>query len=119
MRISSLDPHLAPWVALRPGLRAPGGWDGFELAVRAVLGQQVSVASARRLAGQLVALHGGSVRKASHNYPGLTRTFPTARGLATAESIGLGMPTARRKGVESAGAGRGGRSESFSTFGND
>ena len=55
------DARLAPWIAKRPGLRAPGGWDGFELAVRAVLGQQVSVAAARRLAGQLVALHGEPV----------------------------------------------------------
>lgn len=43
----SLDPLLAPLVAQRPGLRAPGGWDGFELAVRAILGQQVSVVAAR------------------------------------------------------------------------
>ena len=57
----SLDPLLAPFVAQRPGLRAPGGWDGFELAVRAILGQQVSVAAARRLAGQLVAGHGEPV----------------------------------------------------------
>ena len=57
----SHDPQLAPWVAQRPGLRAPGGWDGFELAVRAILGQQISVAAARRLAGQLVALHGAVI----------------------------------------------------------
>ncbi len=91
----SRDPHLAPWVAQRPGLRAPGGWDGFELAVRAVLGQQVSVAAARRLAGQLVALHGGLVLENSANTPGLTHTFPTAERLAATESIGLGMPPSR------------------------
>ena len=44
------DPVLAPLIAQRPGLRAPGGWDGFEVAIRAVLGQQISVAAARRLA---------------------------------------------------------------------
>src|SRR3984885_15250102 len=54
----SSDPFLAPLVAQQPGLRAPGGWDGFEIAVRAVLGQQISVGAARRLAGQLVALYG-------------------------------------------------------------
>ncbi len=43
------DPVLAALVAQRPGLRAPGGWDGFEIAVRAVLGQQISVVAARRL----------------------------------------------------------------------
>jgi len=42
----SRDPFLAPMIALRPGLRAPGGWDGFELAVRAILGQQVMVVAA-------------------------------------------------------------------------
>jgi AraC family transcriptional regulator of adaptative response / DNA-3-methyladenine glycosylase II len=90
----SNDTHLAPWVARRPGLRAPGGWDGFELAVRAVLGQQVSVAAARRLAGQLVALHGRQLpENAAH--PGLTHTFPTAEILASVDSIGLGMPVSR------------------------
>ena len=44
-----------PLVAQRPGLRVPGAWDGFELAVRAILGQQVTVVAARKLAGQLVA----------------------------------------------------------------
>jgi len=91
----SHDPHLALWVAQRPGLRAPGGWDGFELAVRAVLGQQVSVAAARRLAGQLVALHGGLVSENSAKSAGLTHTFPTAERLAGTESIGLAMPTSR------------------------
>ena len=42
------DPLLAPLVAARPGLRVPGAWDGFELAVRAILGQQITVAAARR-----------------------------------------------------------------------
>ncbi len=91
----SHDPHLAPWVARRPGLRAPGGWDGFELAVRAVLGQQISVAAARRLAGQLVALHGGRLPENSTHPVALTHTFPTAKRLATTKSIGLGMPTSR------------------------
>jgi len=91
----SNDPRLAPWIALRPGLRAPGGWDGFELAVRAVLGQQISVTAARRLAGQLVALHGKRLPEKSANYPGLTHTFPTAKRIASAKSIGLGMPVSR------------------------
>lgn len=91
----SNDPLLAPLVAQRPGLRAPGGWDGFELAVRAVLGQQISVAAARRLAGQLVALHGRAVPKAYAEHSGLSRLFPTAECLAGLKSIGLGMPAAR------------------------
>ena len=52
------DPVLAPLVAARPGLRVPGAWDGFELAVRAILGQQITVAAATRLVGKLVACCG-------------------------------------------------------------
>ena len=96
----SRDPLLAPLVARRPGLRAPGGWDGFELAVRAILGQQVSVAAARRLAGQLVTLHGKAVSKDHRGYSGLSHVFPTAGRLASAEAIGLGMPAARQASLK-------------------
>jgi AraC family transcriptional regulator of adaptative response / DNA-3-methyladenine glycosylase II len=91
----STDPALARLVTLRPGLRAPGGWDGFEIAVRAVLGQQISVAAARRLAGELVKLHGRSVPQASRIHPALLQVFPGAVRLVSAASIGLGMPGAR------------------------
>jgi AraC family transcriptional regulator, regulatory protein of adaptative response / DNA-3-methyladenine glycosylase II len=91
----SNDPLLAPLIAQRPGLRAPGGWDGFELAVRAVLGQQISVAAARRLAGQVVALHGKPLPNAHSGHDGLSRLFPTAERLAALQTIGLGMPAAR------------------------
>lgn len=91
----SRDPLLAPWVAQRPGLRAPGAWDTFETAVRAILGQQISVAAARRLAGQLVALHGRPVPKNHAGRPGLSRLFPTAGRLANAASLSLGMPAPR------------------------
>jgi AraC family transcriptional regulator of adaptative response / DNA-3-methyladenine glycosylase II len=89
------DPMMAALVAQRPGLRAPGGWDGFEIAVRAVLGQQISVVAARQLAGQLVALHGRSVPRSFLMHPDMSRTFPTAKRLAAASSIGLAMPGAR------------------------
>lgn len=89
------DPTLAQLVAQRPGLRAPGGWDGFEIAVRAVLGQQISVIAARRLAGQLAALHGNTVPKSFLIHTGLSHTFPAAKRLATAASIGVAMPSAR------------------------
>lgn len=91
----SCDPLLAPLVARRPGLRAPGAWDGFELAVRAVLGQQISVAAARRLAGQLVAIYGTPLTAGESCHPGLARVFPTAEHLASVDSIALGMPVAR------------------------
>jgi AraC family transcriptional regulator of adaptative response / DNA-3-methyladenine glycosylase II len=96
----SLDPLLAPLVASRPGLRAPGGWDGFELAVRAILGQQISVIAARRLAGQLVALHGKSLPANHAGHPSLSHVFPTAKRLASAKSLGLGMPAARQSSLK-------------------
>jgi AraC family transcriptional regulator of adaptative response / DNA-3-methyladenine glycosylase II len=92
----SRDPRLAPLVAKRPGLRAPGGWDGFELAVRAILGQQVSVAAARKLGGRLVALYGRPVSREFAGHPQLSHVFPTAERLASAERLELGMPDARR-----------------------
>ncbi len=71
------DPLLAPLVAARPGLRVPGGGDGFEAAVLVVLGQQVSVAAARTFAGRLVAEYGTPAGD------GLS-AFPTAHDLAFA-----------------------------------
>jgi len=96
----SRDPLLAPLVAQRPGLRAPGGWSGFELAVRAILGQQVSVAAARRLAEQLVALHGKPASQSHGSHPGLSHVFPTAECLALKDLSGLGMPGARRAALK-------------------
>jgi len=96
----SRDPLLAPLVAQRPGLRAPGGWDGFELAMRAILGQQVSVAAGRRLAEQLVANYGEPVSKEYASHPKLTHAFPTVERLASIESIAVGMPRARQLSLE-------------------
>src|SRR5262249_12724765 len=90
------DPLLAPLVAARPGLRAPGGWDGFELAIRAVLGQQVTVVAARRLASKLVELCGPILPAETALPPSLVRAFPTAAEVAGADLSGLGMPGARR-----------------------
>ncbi|MFT3815520.1 MAG: AlkA N-terminal domain-containing protein [Acidovorax sp.] len=70
------------------GLRVPGCWDGFELAVRAVLGQQVTVAAARTLAGRLVERFGAPV---ATPWPALHRLFPTAATLARAEGEALGQ----------------------------
>ena len=74
------DGLLAPLVRARPGLRVPGSYDGFELAVRAVLGQQVSVAAARTFAGRLAAQHGPPAPPGSP--PGLTALFPAPAELA-------------------------------------
>ncbi|CAN5473306.1 DNA-3-methyladenine glycosylase 2 [soil metagenome] len=92
--VLSRDPDLARMVAARPGLRVPGAWDGFELAVRAILGQQITVVAARRLAGDLVALHGEPL-PAPWAEPGLTHAFPSAERLADRDLSGLKMPGAR------------------------
>jgi AraC family transcriptional regulator of adaptative response / DNA-3-methyladenine glycosylase II len=96
----SCDPLLAPLVALRPGLRAPGGWDGFELAVRAILGQQISVTAARRLAGQLVARYGLRVSDGHVYHPELTHVFPSAKHLVSASTIALPMPGSRQSSLK-------------------
>ncbi|MGI8841524.1 MAG: AlkA N-terminal domain-containing protein [Caulobacteraceae bacterium] len=90
------DARLAPLVAARPGLRAPGAWDGFELAVRAILGQQITVAAATALAGRLTRAFGEALPpELAGAVPGLTHTFPSARRLAHADLSILGMPRAR------------------------
>jgi AraC family transcriptional regulator of adaptative response / DNA-3-methyladenine glycosylase II len=90
----SQDPALAPLIAARPGLRAPGGWDGFELAVRAILGQQVTVGAAIALAGKLVAAYGEPAPLAATGDARLTHAFPRPERLAH-EQVTLGMPGAR------------------------
>jgi AraC family transcriptional regulator of adaptative response / DNA-3-methyladenine glycosylase II len=114
----SRDPFLAPLVASRPGLRAPGGWDGFELAIRAILGQQITVVAARRLAGQLVALHGKLVPAAARTHPALTHVFPTAKRLAKTHSLGLGMPKARQLSLQALAEAAAADPNLFRTFSN-
>jgi AraC family transcriptional regulator of adaptative response / DNA-3-methyladenine glycosylase II len=91
------DPLLAPLVAARPGLRVPGAWDPFEIAVRAILGQQISVRGARTLAGRLVAAFGRPLPGAGAN--GLTHVFPSPAVLASAELSGIGVPGARANAI--------------------
>ncbi|WP_246504924.1 DNA-3-methyladenine glycosylase 2 family protein [Microvirga antarctica] len=92
----SKDPFLARLVAQRPGLRAPGAWDGFELAVRAILGQQITVEAARHLAGRLVQIAGPSLAGQPDSAPPLSLIFPSADEVVTADLAPLGMPSARR-----------------------
>jgi len=96
----SNDAELAPLIAKRPGLRAPGGWDGFELAVRAVLGQQVSVAAARQLAGRLVALTSPPLPPEITGDARLNAVFPTSQRLAVKDISALGMPAARLRSLK-------------------
>ena len=89
------DPALAPLVAARPGLRVAGAWDGFELAVRALLGQQITVAAARGLAGKLVAAYGKPLSGAIRAFDGLTHVFPGPERLAEEDLSTLGLTRAR------------------------
>jgi 3-methyladenine DNA glycosylase/8-oxoguanine DNA glycosylase len=98
-RVLSRDPLLAPLVARRPGLRVPGAWDPFEVAVRAVLGQQISVAGARTLAGRLVALCGRKLPKHVAR-TGLTHVFPSPVAVAEADLSRVGLPRARAAALQ-------------------
>jgi AraC family transcriptional regulator, regulatory protein of adaptative response / DNA-3-methyladenine glycosylase II len=86
------DPALAPLVERRPGLRVPGAYDGFELAVRAVLGQQVTVRGASTLAGRVVTRAGTPM---ASRHGAVTHAFPRPAALAATDLAGLGMPASR------------------------
>ena len=90
------DPALSAHVDAHPGLRVPGCWAGFELATRAILGQQVSVKGATTLAGRLVRTFGQPFRRAN----GLTHLFPTPQALAKARLVSIGLPRARAETIQ-------------------
>jgi AraC family transcriptional regulator, regulatory protein of adaptative response / DNA-3-methyladenine glycosylase II len=79
-----------------PGRRVPGAVDGHELAIRAVLGQQVSVRGAATLAGRLTATHGDPLERP---LGAVTHVFPSAAALADADPATLAMPVARRRAL--------------------
>lgn len=91
-RALASDAVLRPFVAARPGLRVPGTWDPFELAVRAILGQQVSVRAAVRLAQKVAATFGEPLAR---THDGFSCLFPTAGTLGTAPLEELGLPRSR------------------------
>lgn len=95
------DPILAPVVEMQPGLRIPGAWDSFEMAVRAILGQQISVAAATTLAGRVVETYGEPLA-----IPGTLWTdtdlrfvFPRPEVLAEADLTKLGITRPRAKAI--------------------
>ena len=90
-------PYVRSLLRKRPGLRLPGSWDGFEVAVRAILGQQVSVAAARTLASRIVQRYGEALPIPIA--PGLERLFPTPDTLADADLRSLGVTTARAESI--------------------
>ncbi len=93
----SSDPVLAPLVAARPGLRRPGAWDGFEVAVRVVVGQQVSVAGASTLMGRLVARLGRPLPRPEGR---LTHLFPTPAAVAEADLTTVGLTRQRARALK-------------------
>jgi AraC family transcriptional regulator of adaptative response / DNA-3-methyladenine glycosylase II len=89
------NPVLAASVEAHPGLRVPGCWSGFELAVRAILGQQVTVKGASTLAGRLVKAFGEAFSAPG----GITHIFPRPEVLADADIAGIGLPRARAETI--------------------
>jgi len=90
------DPMLQAEVSAHPGVRLPGCWDGFELATRAILGQQVTVKGATTLAARLVRAFGG--RLSAPN--GLTHLFPRPDVLADAKLSDIGLPASRAEAIQ-------------------
>lgn len=90
------DPRLVALIARRPGLRVPGHVDGTEIAVRAILGQQISVERARVLAGRLVREHGQALEIEGHQ---VTHLFPRASVLAGVDPESIPMPRARGRAI--------------------
>jgi 3-methyladenine DNA glycosylase/8-oxoguanine DNA glycosylase len=89
------DPLLARFIRVRPGLRVAGAWDAFELGVRAILGQQVSVAGASTLTARVAARFGHPV---PFQVEGLNCTFPAAEELTGAD-LAIGIPASRAEAI--------------------
>ncbi|SDI98674.1 DNA-3-methyladenine glycosylase II [Frankineae bacterium MT45] len=94
------DPQLAPLIAARPGLRSPGSVDPMEMAVRAIVGQQISVSGARTLLGRIVATLGEPLPAAGGTEDNSAwRLFPSAATLADCDPAALPMPKARAETI--------------------
>ncbi len=91
------DPLLRPMVKQFPGLRVPGCWSGFEVAVRAVLGQQVTVKAASTLVARIVERHG---QPYDSGREGLSHVFPNPATLASADLDGLGIVVQRCQAIQ-------------------
>ncbi|MFL6640968.1 MAG: DNA-3-methyladenine glycosylase family protein [Paraburkholderia graminis] len=87
------DPWLAPLIDAAPGLRVPGAWSGFELVVRAIVGQQISVKGATTIIGRLVQRAGERID--GHPHDNTAWRFPTPQALAAVDLAQIGMPGKR------------------------
>jgi AraC family transcriptional regulator of adaptative response / DNA-3-methyladenine glycosylase II len=97
--VLSADPALAPLVAQAPGLRVPSHVDGFEVAVRTIVGQQVSVAGANTVLGRHVPTRGTPVDFGLAAAHGLTHAFPAPEAFADADPAEMGMPQPRARTI--------------------
>ena len=98
--ILGADAHLQTLLEDLPGVRVPGAWDGFELTVRAILGQQVSVAAATTLAGRIANRYGEPFEASATDDPvAPTRLFPTPAKLARARFNNIGLTTSRAETI--------------------
>ena len=95
MPVLQTDPVLAERIEADPGVRVPGCWNGFELTVRAILGQQITVSGATALAGRIVKAFGQPFAPAAD----LAYLFPTPATLADATLTSVGMPLARAETI--------------------
>jgi AraC family transcriptional regulator, regulatory protein of adaptative response / DNA-3-methyladenine glycosylase II len=93
------DQAIGPLVSARPGLRVPGTWDPFETGVRAIIGQQVTIAGANTIAARVVERFGSPV--AGLSQLGLTHTFPSPESLVEADLTGLGLTRWRGEAIRS------------------
>jgi AraC family transcriptional regulator of adaptative response / DNA-3-methyladenine glycosylase II len=97
--VLSADPALRDLVLAAPGLRVPSHVDGFEVAVRTIVGQQVSVAGANTVLGRHIGTFGTPVDLALARTFGLTHAFPSPAALAEADDETFGMPRSRARAV--------------------
>ena len=95
-KILRADPALAFDIKANPGLRVPGCWEGFEMSVRAILGQQITVAGATTLAGRLVEKFGRPLVTGN----ALTHIFPEPAILAESDVASIGLPKARARTIQ-------------------
>lgn len=95
------DPRMRALLKQQPGVRVPGAWDGFELTVRAILGQQISVKAATTIAGRIATRYGTPLARP---VPGLTHLFPSPARLRRARFNDIGLVRSRAATLRSLAA---------------
>ena len=94
------DPRLRPLIEANKGTRIPGAWDGFELGVRAIVGQQISVRTASIFAGRIAEKYGQKTRARPPFESSLTQLFPDAEALAGADLTSIGVTGRRAETIQ-------------------